>query len=211
MRLSGLILAAASMCLGSATSFGFFDVEAMVGKRWYSFESTGSKATGVSSQEIGLAVHLDPIPLIPVGFGLGVLTGDLNKDDLGSGATEAKLLEVDFEVKAWIPMVPVVTPYVKIKVPVSSKLAVKGKTELDSNLPGEEEYAYLYKLSGYHANIGIQYGLIPLVKLNLEVGKGMQNYEVEEYKVASTKQNLSGFKKEKANSDNFMLGVQIGF
>lgn len=211
MRLSGLLLAAASVVLGSGTSFGFFDVEAMVGKRWYSFENTGSKATGVASQEVGLAVHLDPIPLIPIGFGLGVLAGDLNKDDFGAGVTEAKMLEVDFEVKAWFSMVPVVTPYVKLKVPVSSKIAVKGKEDLDTTTPGQEEYAYLYKMSGYHLNVGIQYPLIPLVKLNLEVGKGMQNREIEEYKVASVKQSTAGFKKEKTNSDNVMFGVQVGF
>lgn len=209
MRLSGLILAAASLFVGSSTSFALVDVEALVGKRWYSTKITGDKTNGVSSQEIGLAVHLDPIPLIPVGFGVGVLSGTLNKDDLkGIGFDEGSVMEVDFEVKAWIPMIPIVTPYVKVKVPLMSRVALKGKQTVNNT---EQDVAALVKLTGYHTNVGIQYSIIPLVSLTLEAGKGMQKSEIEEYKVASVNQDKSIFKKENANSDNVMLGVQIGF
>lgn len=211
MRLISGIALSAAMFMFSSSSFAFFDVEGMVGKRWYKFESTGSTTTNVASQEVDLAVHLDPIPLVPVAFGVGLLSGDLNKDDFASGVTEAKVIEADIEVKAWLSMVPFVTPYVRIKVPAYARLAVKGKTELDSTLPGEEDYAYVYKLSGYHANVGILYPIIPLVRVTLEAGKGMQTTEIDEYKVASTKQSTSGFKKENANSDTFLVGVQVGF
>lgn len=200
MRLLGSFVAAASVLFCSGSSFAFFDVEAMVGKRWYKFENTGADTNSVASQEINVAAHLDPIPLIPVGFGLGITSGTLNKDDMGTGISEAKLLEVDLEVKAWIPMVPVVTPFVKVKVPLSSKILIKG-----------DSYAAVYKLTGLHLNAGILIPIIPLIKVTVEAGKGMQSWEVEEEKVASVKQDVSARKKEKANSDTVMVGVQVGF
>jgi len=208
MRLLSSLLATASILFCSGTSFALFDGEVLVGKRWYKFESSGAKTSNVASQEVYAAVHLDPIPLIPIGFGLGAIAGDLKKEDFYEmGVEEAKLLEIDLEVKAWIPMVPVVTPYVKVKVPLSAKLAIKGKEAG----PTGADYAQVYKLTGMHLNAGILYPVIPLVKIVLEVGKGTQKREIEEYKVASVKQPLTDFKKENTNSDNFLVGVQIGF
>jgi len=208
MRFLSSLIAAASVLFCSGTSFALFDAELLVGKRWYKFETSGGSDLNVASQEIYAAVHLDPIPLIPIGFGLGAIAGDLKKGDFdGWGVEEAKLLELDLEVKAWIPMVPVVTPYLKVKVPLSAKLAIKGK-ETDA---AGADFAQVYKLTGMHINAGILYPVIPLVKLVLEVGKGTQKRELEEYKVASLNQPLTGVKKENTNSDNFLLGVQIGF
>lgn len=206
MRLLSSLIATASVLLCSGTSFALVDGEVLVGKRWYKFENSGGTSNNVASQEVYAAVHLDPIPVIPIGFGLGAIAGDLNKEDFGGmGVSEAKLVELDFEVKAWIPMVPVVTPYVKVKVPLSAKLAVKGKDAANA------DYAYLYKMTGMHLNAGVLYPVIPLVKIVLEVGKSTQKREVEEYKVASVKQSTSAFKTENTNSDNFLVGVQIGF
>lgn len=208
MRLLSSLITTASVLFCSGTSFALFDGEVLVGKRWYKFENTGDKANGVASQEVYAAVHLDPIPLIPIGFGLGAIAGDLKGEDFGGqGISEAKLLELDLEVKAWIPMVPVVTPYVKVKVPLSAKLAIKGK---EAGATGAE-YAEVYKITGTHLNAGILYPVIPLVKIVLEVGKSTQKRELEEYKVASIKANLVDVKKENTNSENFLVGVQIGF
>lgn len=211
MRLLGSFIAAASVLFCSGTSLALFDVEAMVGKRWYQFENTDGDTKNVASQEINVSAHLDPIPLIPVGFGLGIISGNLNKGDFGPDVTEASVLEVDLEVKAWIPMVPVVTPYVKVKIPLSAKLAIKGKGDYDSTIPGDETYAAVYKLTGLHVNAGVQIPIIPLIKVTVEVGKGMQSWEVEEVKIASTKSDTTSLKKEKVNSDNVMVGILVGF
>ena len=208
MRLLSSLIATASVLFCSGTSFALFDGEVLVGKRWYKFETAGDTGNNVVSQEVNAAVHLDPIPLIPIGFGLGAIAGDLEGKDFGDqNVSEAKLLEIDLEVKAWIPMVPVVTPYVKVKVPLSAKLAMKGK-EADAT---GADYAAVYKLTGMHLNAGILYPVVPLVKIVFEVGKSTQKRELEEYKVASVKTSLSNVKKENTNSDNFLVGVQIGF
>ncbi len=206
MRLLSSLIATASVLFCSGTSFALFDGEVLVGKRWYKFETDGGKTTSVVSDEMYAAVHLDPIPVIPIGFGLGAIAGDLKKEDFyGEGVEEAKLVELDLEVKAWIPMVPVVTPFIKVKVPLSAKLAMKGKDAAGA------DYASLYKLTGMHLNVGVLYPVIPLIKIVFEVGKSTQKRELEEYKVASIKQTLAGVKKENTNSDNLLLGVQIGF
>jgi hypothetical protein len=208
MRLLSSLIATASVLFCSGTSFALFDGEVLVGKRWYKFETTGATGNNAVSQEVNAAVHLDPIPVIPIGFGLGAIMGDLESKDFGdAGVDEAKLVELDLEIKAWIPMVPVVTPYVKVKVPLSAKLAIKGKEAG----PTGAEYAEVYKLTGMHLNAGILYPVIPLVKIVLEVGKSTQKRELEERKVASIKETLVDVKKENTNSDNFLVGVQIGF
>ncbi len=206
MRLLSSLIATASVLFCSGTSFALFDGEVLVGKRWYKFETDGGKTNSVVSDEMYAAVHLDPIPVIPIGFGLGAIAGDLKKEDFyGEGVEEAKLVELDLEVKAWIPMVPVVTPFIKVKVPLSAKLAMKGKDAAGA------DYARLYKLTGMHLNVGVLYPVIPLIKIVFEVGKSTQKRELEENKVASIKQSLAGVKKENTNSDNLLLGVQIGF
>jgi hypothetical protein len=208
MRLLSSLIATASVLFCSGTSFALFDGEVLVGKRWYKWENSAGTSYNVASQEVNAAVHLDPIPIIPIGFGLGAIAGDLQSEDFGGlGVSEAKLVELDLEVKAWIPMVPIVTPYVKVKVPLSAKLAIKGK---EAGATGAD-YAEVYKLTGMHLNAGILYPVIPLVKIVFEVGKSTQKRELEERKVASIKESLANVKKENTNSDNFLVGIQIGF
>jgi hypothetical protein len=202
-----LKLARWSVALATLATAGeaaaFFDAQVLVGKRWYSLESDGEKS-GVQSQEIALAAHLDPIPLVPVSFGASVAIGTLRKDDIGGDT--GSVVEPALEVCGWLPMVPFVTPYARLKIPVMSTLIMKGKTDLGTE---EVDYVATSKLSGYHLNVGAKWSPLPVVKLLVEIGKGMETSKLDEYKLDGSKEDVDA-ESVKANSDNFMIGVEIG-
>lgn len=195
------VAAVALVTAGEAAAF--FDAQVLVGKRWYSFESDGEKS-GVQSQEIALAAHLDPIPLVPVSFGASVAVGTLRKDDIGGDT--GSVLEPAIEVCAWLPMVPVITPYARFKLPVMATVVKKGKDDFGA---GEVDYVATSKLSGYHLNIGAKWSPLPIVKLLVEIGKGMETSKLDEFEIDGSKEDLDA-DSVKANSDNFMVGIEIG-
>lgn len=174
--------------------------QGLVGKRWFTMEGNGGEAT-FSSQAYSLAVHLDPIPLIPVAAGVSANMFNLNKDDLH--ADEAAGTTIDFEVIAWVPMVPVVTPYVKLGMPIYSAFAI-------DRTSGTAKEKGVYDVSGYSIDLGIKYSPIPLVSVILQAGKGMHKLEQSEFKVDGVEQAKDTTKFD-LNSDAFMIGVEVGF
>lgn len=208
MKAAKVIVAVAALaCSGSA--FAFFDAEALVGRRWYEMESkdaAGKTVThGVQSTEIDLAAHIDPIPLVPVAFGASLGLGTLRKEDLGSEAVSGSTFEASLEVMAWLSMVPVVTPYARLKYPVV------GSTSQEFKSSGVKIEA-TGKLSGPHINAGVKWGPLPLVKVLLEAGMGMQTGETTEVKVGGTKATLTSDDKKAQNTNSkcFLLGVEVG-
>ena len=159
-------VAAASIVWGQGPSASakFFDVQAMIGKRWYEFESDGTK-TGVQSQEIDIAAHIAPIPVVPVGFGVGLKLGELRKEDLGSDVSEAKVFEAGLDITGWVPLIPIITPYARLNIPLIATSATKSKVDLGA---GKVEYASTSKLSGFHLNAGVMFSPIPLVGVLVE-------------------------------------------
>ena len=203
--IAGVTLATAAFAASSA--YALVDAQLLVGKRWYEVEnSTTNKTSGVAGQEVTLAAHIDPIPLVPIAFGGSFSMIDLNKGDLPGNVSEAKVAEAAVEVMAWVPMVPVITPYVRFKYPVVSEMVQKYKI----NVAGTEtEYAVTSKLTGYHLNAGVRYAPLPLISFMAEVGMGMQQAKLDEYEVNGTKQSASSDASD-ANSQVFLLGVQVG-
>lgn len=215
--LHGLVAKGSKACSAALTTailftvtpsaLALFDAELLVGKRWYDVESkaANAKPKGVAAQEVYIGAHLDPIPLVPVAFGASVSIIDLDKDDFGSGTSEAKVLEPALDIKAWIPMVPIVTPYVKVRIPVMGKLAVK---QTDNSTGTAVETVATYSLSGYHLNVGVKYSPLPLIKILLETGMGMESAKVDEIKVGGTKVNTGS--DADINSKGLLLGIEVG-
>jgi hypothetical protein len=195
--------------LGSVPASALFDAELLYGRRWYEIKPKQGDASGVQGSDVYIGAHLDPIPLVPVAFGASVSLIDLKKEDLGGNVKEAKVIEPALDVMAWVPMVPVITPYVKIKVPILAKYAYTENTTSTTGT-GTVESAAIYKLSGYHLNVGAKYSPLPLIKILLEGGLGMQKAEADEVKIGGTKVSTTGDMDLDMNSKYLALGVEIG-
>jgi hypothetical protein len=118
----------------TTASFAFFDGEVFYGSRSSKviFDSNGTeKNKTVSGSEIGASFMIDPIPLVPVAFGVTAIqsTSDQKEifktlgDDTITG-TEMSSYSVTASgtsttlfygptVKIWVPAVPKITPYLK--------------------------------------------------------------------------------------------------
>lgn len=203
MRIVRLLACTAALIHGSA-AFAFFDVQVLAGKRWYEIDSDPKGK--VASQEIDLAAHIDPIPLVPVAFGASAAMGTLSKGDLGDSVTEAKTFEASLEVMAWLPMVPFITPYARLKYPVMGTWVVKDKSDVSG---ASVDTVATAKLTGFHLNVGAKWSPLPVVGVLFEVGRGMQQYQLDEVKAGGVETVIDD-KKYDLSSNTVMVGVQIG-
>jgi hypothetical protein len=201
-------LIAATTIVYSGSAFAFFDAELLVGKSWYEWDDDSDK-TGTDAQQITAAAHLSPIPLVPVAFGLSATTLTFDKTDFKGDVDSFSGMEVGIDFKAWIPMVPIITPYLRFNYPVMANYALKM-----SSVDGDDvsyDLVATYKASGYHLNIGAKFSPLPLLGILFEVGKGMQKIKIDTVKIDGSKATLDNDDKETQdfNSNTFLVGVQL--
>jgi hypothetical protein len=210
--LSCLALAAAA-ALASSSAFAFFDAEVQAGKRWYKIDN--DQKTGIASQEVDVAAHIDPIPLVPVAFGAKIEAGTLNPNDFKSGGgyqsiDTAAVFEAGLDVMAWIPMVPVVTPYVRLDVPVTGTMTVKGTVTSPTDPTKTVDSAATETITGMSLGVGVKWAPAPLVKILVELQNGMEKIKEDTIKVDGvTLPNDT--KTYNLASNAFLMGVEIGF
>ncbi len=184
----------------AGSAFAFFDVEVLAGKRWYEAGS-GDETGKFQATEFDLAAHLDPIPLVPVSFGVIANVINPKKEDLQ--ATEAKGFQAGLDFQAWLPFVPVVTPYAHISLPLFGSWVLESK---DAGV----KTTTTSKVTGYRLAVGGKYDLLPVLKLLFEAGIGMEKSEVTEQKVDGVKDTSVKGDKDDLKSNSIMLGVEMG-
>lgn len=174
----------------SAPAVALVSFELAVGPKQYTTDDTAGDKLKVSATTLSASVHFDPIPLVPIAFGPVYSVSSLDESDYSPRPDSgASVWELGLEVKGWIPFVPVVTPYAKLRYVVKSVYDLDFK---DSNLDATED------VSGYHLLFGVEYGVIPLLSAILELDAAVLRTE-------------SGGKNVDFNSQGFNVGLKIGF
>lgn len=182
-------------------AFALIDAQAYVGRKWYQFEVNGSPTRGVGATVVEFAGHLDPIPLIPLAVGVFVSSISPSADDLRASSTS--FTQVGLDLHAWIPLIPVLTPYVRLKYPFVGDLKVNGQP-----LGGGNTAETTYKLTGAQVDVGAKFSFLPLIKILVQAGRSMDTIEISEYKVNGAKQTTTASGKAPANS--VLIGLEIG-
>jgi hypothetical protein len=139
-----------------------------------------------SGNEQSLSIHLDPVPLIPVSFGLNASNIALRKN-LAPKVTSEDYTEFGLEVMGWIPLVPIIKPYAKLRYVLLSKL----KTKADAG-------TFSFDSSGTLISIGGEYSIIPFVSAFVEYGLGPLSLKPEKGDTTSV------------NSKSLLLGLAVG-
>jgi hypothetical protein len=164
------------------------------GKRSASSKMSGTSDT-YSADEYTAGVWLDPIPLVPVAFGGSMIIQNWDKDDFGATTTGSQLT---LDVKGWLPMVPVVTPYVKVSYILNGQILAES-----TGTKGK------YSVTGTQTSLGLTYGILPLVSLAAEYGIGAQKIKVDEITVGGVE--VSGTSESSDwNSSAFSFGINVG-
>ncbi len=199
--------------LASSQAWAIFDAQVLAGKRWYKIE--GDAPAKISSQEVSVAAHIDPIPVVPVAFGLRATTGALTSNEVKSAYSLSKVdagatSSVGIDVLAWVPLVPVFTPYIRATIPVMAKWAVKGDTPTTTGgVTVDTPYAQVASISGPELSLGAKFSFLPLIKFSIEVNQASQKFKPDEVKVNGVKATDAG-DSETVKSNAVLAGLEIG-
>lgn len=199
---SALMLLLASYA-GSA--FAIFDVQVMAGKRWYVTDDADEDGGKFQAQEFDLAAHLDPIPVVPVAFGLSFQIINPRTEDLH--VDTAKGFQGGLDFMGWLPFVPVITPYARLTLPLFGSWVVESKA--DDGTGGTVKAVSTSKVTGYRLGVGGKFSLLPVLDLLFEANLGQEKNKVTETKVDGEKVDDDG-DSTNFKSNAIMLGVEMG-
>lgn len=188
----------------ASPAWALFDAQVLTGKRSTDFKF-GNSSNTESGTELKAAAHLDPIPLVPVGFGLSLSQINWDKSDkLNYKSLDG--FEVGLEVEAWLPIdLGGLQFYGKLGYTVLG--AYVATTELT---PGQD-IKLAYKPSGTYIAVGAKYNFLMRLGVMLEVESGNRELEFDEVKDLPANVDASAFKsKGEAQNTSFLLGVQAG-
>ena len=171
----------------SSQSFALIEGQLLIGQR---SASTGDGAGGTidySGMENKISVYLDPIPLIPVGFGLTMASIAFDDTD---AVKDIKGTETSLDLTAWLPLgIAGFKPYAKIAYIVSGEYSF---TDIASGISSDS------KTSGTKFAAGVKYSPLPLVGFMLEVEKSSVEIEPD----TGTSSTLDGL--------GVLLGASVG-
>lgn len=156
-----------------------------------------------NANEYAISGFLDPIPLVPVAVGATMAVQNWDKDDFG--ASKATGSELTLDVKGWVPMVPIITPYAKLSYVVVGAMVVEQDLEWEgATVPAKQTKS----TSGTHLTLGAQYGILPLVSAVFEYGIGTEKIKTDDVSIAGYPYSSSS---ESWNSNSYSVGVNVGF
>ncbi|NRA44090.1 MAG: hypothetical protein HRU09_03930 [Oligoflexales bacterium] len=194
-----------TMAIGfTRTSYGLISAQAMLGTDSSKIKGSAEETT-FDGTSLGVAVYLDPIPLVPVGFGLGVSMPSISGKNNGLDADITGLV-VDLQVMAWTPISFFgITPFAKLGyIPfgaykMKTKVDVAGEL-LDTTIPMTG--------SGTHFAVGANYSILPLISVLFQISMRNETLEYEEFDVGGTTFKLDDDLKK--SSTNLLVGVEVG-
>ena len=202
MTSSRLFLAACFLGFSWAPSASaIFDVQAMLGQRsgtWVHSESSGNVEKDISASEMRVGLHIDPVPLVPVSFGLG-LEKDTYKSTTDHGFSKLEGLSVQPEVTVWLPLGDL-APYARVGYAFN---AVKGTLAVTTTQP--EAKSVVLRGAGTHLGLGLKYSLIPTLALLVEYSMGFERVKPVDEITSGTKPPEFDFK-----TTGFLAGIQWG-
>lgn len=181
------------------TAHALVAAQAEVGKRTGKFGS--DPKSNVTATELQLTAQIDPIPLVPVGFGLTIATSQLQVTD--STVDKYSGLFVVPHVSAWVPNPTDFKPFARVGYAVYGTIAGSGKTAAGVDV------AESYTVTGLWLGAGVKYSILPLVAAMFE-------YQIFNPKVKINKLEVAGTDFSSAadtptlSTSTILLGVEAG-
>lgn len=190
------LLFAASM-ISASPAFAIFNVQVLGGQRSSTFDGDGDKSDETGS-ELRFAAHLDPIPLVPVAF--GVSFAQTTFDDIESNGVKGKIdgTDIDLEVEAWLPLdIAGLLPFAKLGYTVAGEY----ETSIDNS-----NAKLKYKPSGVNLSVGVKYEFLLRLGVLAQVEFGNRKLDFDKA------ENLPGVTPGDVDqkSTSFLIGAQAG-
>lgn len=188
----------------SSPAWALFNAQVLAGNRDAKFSGSGYTSDSLKASELRAAAHLDPIPLVPVGFGLALSQTTFKDDSTKLGIQKADGLDVDLEVEAWLPLqLASLVPYAKVSYTIAGAYAFEAKETLGY------KPKFIYKPSGATLHVGIKYEFLLRLGVMAEFETGTRQLKFDKISDAG---NLAipDLKDLDENSTSILIGVQAG-
>lgn len=198
-------VALASLLLVGSPAFALFDGELSVGQRTGTWKTSGDSGKSLSSSTIELAAHLDPIPLVPVSFGVRFISDAYDAKIADHGIKSLTSTAIVPEVTAWLPLGDL-KPFGRIGYTAAS--AYKGTAETTvagASISG----SVAYQSTGPRIAAGVEWSLLPLVSLTAAYELSTETISMSEGKIGSV-DIKTGAKDINFVSTAILIGAKAG-
>lgn len=189
----------AGSLVSASPAMAIFNVQVLGGQRSSEFKGDGD-GNDLEGSELRFAAHLDPIPLVPVAFGVSLAQTDFDEKD----GVKMQGTDIDLEVEAWLPLdIAGLLPFAK----VSYTLAGEYEASFDNPLGGAEP-KLKYKPSGVNLAVGVKYEFLLRLGVMAQVEFGNRKLEFDKA------ENVGGltlpFDDLDQKSTSILIGAQAG-
>lgn len=195
-----------SLAIMSTQASALIDAQAGLGRRNAKWNQD-STSSSVPSDVLKVSAHLDPIPLVPVSFGLALYSETWKVSESGQGLTSLKSYSVVPEVTAWLPLGDL-KPYARVGYSILS--AYTGKAVVATAAGTTTGDIYLAG-AGIHAGAGLEWSIpvVPLLSIFGELEYASETVKLAKDKVADV--DISGsFKSVTLTSTAVIVGAKLG-
>lgn len=200
-------LVGATLAFGSLSesAFALFDAQLLLGQRSQELKfSTNPKTFDGTTTKV--AFHLDPIPVIPISFGLALEQVSYSVSSSSDGFSKLTGMHITPEITVWTPSLPIVglSLYAKLGFGIDRTTGTSSYT-----VEGLDPVDYDIEIVGQSIHIvpGVSYSLLPLVSLLLEYDIGSAEWERKGFDVAGI---TVADETIDANSSTILFGAEIG-
>jgi Outer membrane protein beta-barrel domain len=193
------IIAALSWTFASS-AWALIDAQVEVGARSGTFEAAGGSKT-LNATTIEAAGHLDPIPLVPVSFGLRLISDTYQATTESHGVKSLTSYSVAPEVTAWFPFGDL-KPFARLGYTVFSQYTGTATV-------GTTDGTVKFKSMGLRVAAGVEWDLLPLISLTGAVERSSE-------KLSMTSGTINGFDIKASSTDTnynnnaLLVGVKVG-
>jgi len=205
MRQIAIFVTTAILAAGTAsTALALIDGEVSVGQRTGTWAS-GSTSKPIRSTSVQMAGHLDPIPLVPVSFGLRLISESYKATIADHAVKSLTSTAIIPEVTAWLPLGDL-KPFARIGYTLLSPY--KGTAEYTSGSTTTNA-TVVYKSSGPRVTAGLDYSILPLISILAAIEHSSETLTMSSGKAGSVDLTV-GAKDIKFTSNAILVGAKVG-
>jgi hypothetical protein len=199
--------------LFSQSSYALVDAQVLLGRRQMNLDI--GKENKLSGSEIRLALHLDPIPLVPVAFGLsyGMISSNAKANFTLATANDYKVTETTgyelaLEIMVWSPIdLFNITPYLKAGYIPYGAYTFAGTYDLAGT---STDLDLLYGSSGSLVSFGLKWAPLPLVGLLFEAQNTISKLSFDKLEEAAGSNLPVSSPSASMKSWSYMIGLEVG-
>lgn len=191
----------------SNQAFAFVDGQLAIGRRNAKWNQDPS-SSALTSDVLKVSAHLDPIPLVPVSFGLALYYENWKVSESDQGLSSLKSYSAVPEITAWLP-IGEIKPYARVGYSILS--AYTGNASIATGATTKTTGSIALAGAGTHVGAGVEWE-VPVVPMLSVFGEF--EYSNESVKLAKDKigdVDVSGsFKNITLTSTAILIGAKLG-